>query len=424
MRRVRLLVCAVLVTVSLAAPRAGRAQGGQPLGPEFRVNTYTTGAQNSPAVARDAAGNFVVAWDGEGQDDPAGLFGQRFAPSGVPLGPEFRVNTATTDFQSAPTVAAASAGSFVVAWTTAGGYGGTPADVFGQRYAGDGTPLGSEFRINTYTTGAQDSPAMAADTAGNFIVVWDGEGQAEPISGVFGQRFAASGAPLGPEFRVNTSTTDLQSTPAVAAGSGGSFVVVWTSSGGYGGTPADVFGQRFASDGTPLGTEFRVNTYTTAVQDRAAVAADPAGNFIVVWDGEGQDDPNGVYAQRFASSGAALGPEFRVNTSTTDFQFGASVGVDSAGNFVVAWTDSAGYGGSGPDLFGQRYLADGTPLGGQFLVNTYTTLAQNRAAVAADPAGNFVVTWDSYGQDGSLTGVFGQRFGQIVPVELIGIRVE
>jgi len=416
----------VLFILWLSVPRVARAQGGSPLGSEFRINTYTTGAQSRPAVAADPAGQFVVVWDSAGQDGSSlGVFGQRFASSGAPLGPEFRVNTSTTDLQESPSVAADSAGNFVVAWTSSGGYGGAPADVFGQRHAGDGTPLGPEFRINAFTTNGQNDPRVAAGSAGNFVVVWNSAGQDGSYLGVFGQRFASSGVPLGPEFRVNTYTTDNQYTPSVAADSAGNFVVAWTNSGGYGGL-ADVFGQRFASDGTPLGPEFRINTFTTNVQNRTAIAADAAGNFVVVWNSAGQDGSSlGVFGQRFASSGVPLGPEFRVNTYTTDLQYAPSVAADSAGNFVVAWTSSGGYGGIPGDTFGQRYASDGTPLGPEFPVNTFTTSAQNRPAVAADPAaGNFVVTWDSYGQDGSGTGVFGQRYGRIVPVELMHFKVQ
>ena len=91
--------------------------------------------------------------------------------------------------------------------------------------------------------------------------------------------------------------------------------------------------------GTPLGDEFRVNTYTTGTQYNAEVAADPGGNFVVVWTDFVQDGSGfGVFAQRFGSSGAPLGPEFRVNTYTTSFQWFASVAADSAGNFVVVWS--------------------------------------------------------------------------------------
>jgi hypothetical protein len=77
-RRALLLFAALLF-----APSAGWPQG-PPLGPEFRVNTYTTGNQGRPffsaehlSVASDSSGNFVVVWSSS-QDPAYGIFGQRF----------------------------------------------------------------------------------------------------------------------------------------------------------------------------------------------------------------------------------------------------------------------------------------------------------------------------------------------------------
>jgi hypothetical protein len=54
-----------------------------------QVNTYTTGYQENPSAASDAAGNFVVAWGGLGQDgNGAGSFGRRYDASGDPRGAE------------------------------------------------------------------------------------------------------------------------------------------------------------------------------------------------------------------------------------------------------------------------------------------------------------------------------------------------
>ena len=415
----------LLSILLLSAPVVAWAQGGTPQGPEFRVNTYTTSAQNRPAVAADGGGTFIVVWNSNTQDGAGfGIYGQRYGISGPPLGPEFRVNTNTTDYQQNPSVAADSAGNFVVAWANGGGYGGPAPDIAGQRFASSGAPLGTEFRVNTYTTGAQSAVDVAAGPAGNFGVVWTSDGQDGSSTGIFGQLFNPIGVPAGLEFRVNTYTTGQQYGASVAAGTG-TFVVTWTSGGGYGGPAPDIFGQRFLGDGTIFGPEFRVNTYPTSDQTRSSVASTPAGGFIVVRDSAGQDgDSAGVFGQRFASSGAPVGPEFRVNTYTTGLQYGASVATDAGGAFVVVWTNTGGYGGTPADVFGQRFAADGTPLGPEFLVNTYTTSAQDRAAVAADPLGNFIVTWDSVGQDGSLTGVFGQRYAPIVPVELMHVGVE
>jgi hypothetical protein len=289
-------------------------------------------------------------------------------------------------------------------------------------WAQAGMPLGPEFRVNTYTTNFQYVPAVAADASGNFVVVWSSDLQDGSGPGVFGQRYDSAGAPLGPEFRVNSYTTIAQRYPDVAADMSGNFVVVWDSN-AQDGSSFGVFGQRYASSGAPLGPEFRVNTYTTNGQLRPSVASDSMGNFVVVWENAEDGALSGVFGQRYASSGATLGPEFRVNTYTTNGQYIPAVAADSSGNFVVAWY-SLTQDGSDHGVFGQRYASSGAPLGAEFRVNTHTPNNQWRPAVAADSAGNFVIVWHSGYQDGSSYGVFGQRYGQIVPVELMQFGVE
>jgi hypothetical protein len=404
----------ILCFVALLFVPKGAWTQGKPLGPEFRVNTYTTDLQRSPAVASDSSGNFVVVWQSWTQDGSYdGVFGQRYASTGAPLGPEFRVNTYTTSSQSQPAVASDSSGNFVVIWQSFFDQDGSGEGVFGQRYASTGAPLGPEFRVNAYTTGPQWLPEVASDSSGNFVVVWHSRDQDGSGHGVFGQRYDSSGAPLGPEFRVNTYTTGRQIFPAVASDSSGNFVVVWESwpqdGSGYG-----VFGQVFASSGAPLGPEFRVNTYTPYFQGWPAVASDASGNFVVVWTSHFQDGSRyGVFGQRCCSSTGALGPEFRVNTYTTNLQEIPAVASDSSGNFVVVWMshtqDGWNYG-----VFGQRYASTGAPLGPEFRVNTYTTDIQNAPAVASDASGNFVVVWYSW-HEGSGPGVFGQRYSAIAP---------
>jgi hypothetical protein len=407
----------------MMVPQAAWPQGGTPVGPEFRVNTYTTNDQITPAVAASSLGDFVVVWSTFFQDGSGrAVMAQRYANSGAPLGSEFRVNTYTYLDQAFPGVATDGAGDFVVVWSS-NTQDGSSTGVFGQRYASLGVPAGPEFPVNTYTTGSQSSPSVAASAAGNFIVVWDSVGQDGAGFGVFGQRYAAAGAPLGQEFRVNTYTTAGQRAPVVAADAAGNFVVVWTSyfqDGAFYG----IFGQRYASSGAPVGPEFRVNTYTTNDQLFPAVASDGAGDFVIVWYSNTQDGSStGVFGQRYAFSGVPAGPEFRVNTFTTGFQRFPSVAADASGDFVVSW-EAVNQDGSTFGVFGQRYVAAGAPLGAEFRVNTYTTNLQIAPSVAADSAGDFVVVWTSQQQDGSSYGVFGQRYSPIVPVELMHFRVE
>src|SRR5437773_4065753 len=416
MRRARFLSLVVLMLV----PAAGWPQGN-PVGPEFRVNTYIPGNEFGSSIAADALGNFVVVWQSSNQDGSlTGVFGQRYASSGAPLGPEFRVNTYTTSNQFGPAVASDASGNFVVVWTSQY-QDGSAFGIFGQRYASTGAPAGAEFRVNTFTTGSQFIPAVSAAASGSFVVSWMSPDGSQ--YGISAQRYASSGAPIGPEFRVNTYTTAYQAFPHIGTDPAGDFVVVWGSNGqdgsGYG-----IVGQRYASSGAPIGAEFAVNTYTTGDQSSPEVASDGAGDFVVVWQSASQDGSGqGVFGQRFGASGAPVGAEFRVNTYTALDQSRPTIALDSSGNFVVAW-QSAGQDGSGNGVFGQRYAATGAPLGPEFRVNTYVASDQVDPAVAADNAGDFVVVWSSFGQDGSNYGVFGQRYSQIVPVELMYYAVE
>jgi hypothetical protein len=381
-----------------------------PLGPEFRANTQTLDNQEAVSVAARASGDFVAAWHSFQQDGSSwGIYAQRFGPAGEPLGPEFRVNSHTTNRQLWPSVATSRAtGGFVVVWQGENQDGST-FGIFGQRHDAAGAPQGGEFQVNTFTTGDQSNPAVAVDDAGNFVVVWQSADQDGSAFGIFGRRYDSAGVAQGGEFRANTFTTGEQILPAVAADGAGRFVVAWQSlqdGGGYG-----IFGQRYDSAGAAQGGEFRVNTYTTFSQGQPEAAAFPAGGFVVVWEGSGQDGEGaGVFGQRYDSAGAAQGAEFRANAYTTGSQALPSVAADASGGFVVVWDDT-GRDGAAFGVFGRRFVSQGLPEGDEFQVNTHTTGNQLRASVAARAQGDFVVAWQSFGQDGSGSGIYGRRFG-------------
>ena len=65
-----------------------------PAGGEFLVSTYRAYDQDDPAVAMDAAGNFVVAWtNSDAYGTGYEVFARHFDAAGVPLGPAFVVPT-------------------------------------------------------------------------------------------------------------------------------------------------------------------------------------------------------------------------------------------------------------------------------------------------------------------------------------------
>ena len=58
----------------------------------------------------------------------------------------------------------------------------------------------------------------------------------------------------------------------------------------------------------------------------------------------------------------------------------------------------------------QAFNDAGAAVNVEFLVNTTTALHQYQPAAAAFASGSFVVLWTSQSQDGSLEGVYSQRF--------------
>jgi hypothetical protein len=322
------------------------------------------------------------------------------------LGSEFPVNTYTTSAEVSPAAAASSDGGFVVVWQNftqdGGGLG-----IYGQRFDGVGAKAGAEFPVNSYATGAQVSPAVATDSHGNFVVVWESDGQDGSFFGIYGQRYDAAGVKLGGEFRVNTTTALDQQAPAIAMAPDGRFVVVWC--GGYG-PDSDVWGQRFDSGGGKVGGEFRVNTYTPEAQNAPAVAADGAGNFVVVWMSEvGGIFSREVLGQRFDAAGVKVGSDFRVNTYTSGEQGYPAIATDRAGNFVVAW-QSVGQDGDSTGIFGQRFNNGAEKVGAEVAVNEYTTSAQGEVSIALEPDGGFDAVWRSFHEDGNDYAIAARRF--------------
>lgn len=393
------------------------ASDGATLGSEFQINSYTTSDQSGVTIAADStSGGFVAAWSSFGQDGhQRGVFARRYDGSGAALGADLQINTFTSRSQNEPAVAVESGtGNFVVVWQS---YlqDGDSYGVFARRFDNAGTALGSEFQANSFTAGEQRYPAVSIDpSTASFVIAWSSLDQDGYASGIFGRRFDSAGAATGSEFQVNSFTTSDQNYPSVATDpTSGSFVISWTSA--QDGSDEGIFARRYDSGGAAIGGEFQVNLNTSGAQDIPSVAALGGDSFVFGWtDSSGIDgctgSGTGVFGRRYTSSGSGLGTEFQVNSFTANYQYGASVGVDpSTGRFVIAW--SSGYqDGSGNGVFTQRYDSNGASLGTELQVNTFTADDQENPALRVGAAGDFVVVWNSIDQDGESYGVFARRF--------------
>ena len=389
------------------------------LSAEFQVNTRTADSQNRATAAIDDAGAFVIVWESTAQDGEGdGVFARRFDAAGVALAFEFQINSFTFSDQARANVAREANGDFVVAWSSSF-QDGSDYGVFLRRFNSSGIGIGAELQVNTFTENAQLGPQVAMDADGDFVVVWVGSRDGDSF-GVFGRRFASGGSPLASEFQVNAHTLDTQTSPAIAMNRGGAFVVAWQSY-NQDGAGQGIFGRRFTSGGTGYG-EFKANTHTIDDQSQPAVGMRGDGAFVVTWHSEGgQDgDGTGVFARRFFSAGGAITNDFQVNVQALGEQTYPAVGVRDNGDIVIAWSGTEQDGDSN-GVFARRFTSSGAASGGETQINVYTPGSEGLPDVAVGPAGDFVITWEQEpGQDGGLRGVFARRVRPLLPFDVDG----
>lgn len=270
------------------------------------------------------------------------------------------------------------------------------------------------YAAETPAADAADNPvsAVTAGTRQAPAVAVDADGDFvvtwQENFDIRARRYNSAGVAQGAEFTVGTGEA---SRPAVAMDANGNFVVVFDNFGAN----FDVFARRYNAAGTALGAAFMVNTFTGFDQTQPAIAMSPTGDFTIVWTSANQDaSGRGVYGQRYNAAGTAQGSEFRVNTATNSDQQTPAIAMSGTGDFVVAW-DSVGQDSFGNGIYAQRYTAAGAPQGGEFRVNNTVVSAlagasQRLPAIAMDADGDFVVSWIDGNSGGAIEGVFARRY--------------
>jgi hypothetical protein len=221
--------------------------GGTPQGAVFPVNT-TNAPSYDPAVAYDGAGNFVAVWMTDG--GPEGILGQRFDGAGTPLGGEFTVTSTAGNMNFISAVAMDASGNFLVAWNVF--CCATPTGVLARLYDSTGTPVGPEFEVDNDVGPHGVTPAVGVGDAGGFVVLWAGETPGTGTKAIFARRYDALGLSVGPALQVSSSSGP-RSSPATARAASGDFVVVWQGE-GQDGNLEGVIARRFAHAAPVKGT--------------------------------------------------------------------------------------------------------------------------------------------------------------------------
>ena len=347
-----------------------------------------------------------VTWQSNRQDgDSTGVYAQRYSRDGVSLGEEFRVNTTIARQQGNPDIAMATNGNFVIIWE---GEGNDPAKgagadrdrgIFAQLYDSAGNRLGSEFQVNTTIEALQSDAMVAMDGNGNFVAVWGSRSQNNRNYNIYTQRYNAQGVAQGGESLVATVEASTDAKIDVAMDASGNYVVVWNTEAGSQ-SNHNIFAQRFDSAGNPREGAFLVDSIVNSASQVPMVDMDAAGNFVVAWYGGNAS----IFAQRYANTGSPLSDKLAVTTSGIN----PNVALGEDGDFVVTWSRNSGQLARRFDrtnITQAEFDVDG---------DTFEALPSDPAAIAMDSTDNYILAWTGESTSGNED-VFAQRFANTPP---------
>jgi len=342
-----------------------------PLFGAFRVNQGGIGVEEKPKVAVFKNGGAAIVWQGR-PTKFASIYARFLKSNGTFTSTnDIRVNSTATTDQVTPALTVMTNGNLFVVWSSWNYSTATPLmqDIRAQILTTNGTKIGTNFFVNGTNASAptelynQRSPTVATLANGNIAVAWVSENQGLPGSQylqgtnwihIYARLYNPAGAPLGPEFRINTSLYTMCANPSICGLSDGGFTVVWSQRATVRNPDSwDVYTRSFAPNGAALADSVRLNSYTFGDQFGPTISR-VGDTQLAVWTSLGQDGSwEGVYGQ-FLSGGNPLGAEFQVNTTTLSRQMHPIVTSDGV-KFLVAWTSFVR--DTSFDIYAQRYAS-------------------------------------------------------------------
>jgi hypothetical protein len=373
-----------------------------PLGPDFVVPTTPDGGPSAPDVAVAPDGGFVVAWNG----GPSGILARRYDANSVPLGPDIPVFNQSGHTVYGPRVGVDATGDFVVAWNDSTG---SNQQVFFRSFHGavGGTPQPAD----SHTTDSGADVAMAPD--GRFAVTWQ-QAVSNGSTYVAVSRFDASGNSLSGGGYVTSDTSTMEQQPTIAMAPTGQIVVAWEKVDSSMGTTVTHF-TTFNADGSAgvRNQEAPAIISVPGQSDRSPAAAmNNDGSFTLAWE-DGQI--GGLNVRRFDATGAGIGFEKQGVPGSADptaQPHNPDLAASGDGRFVLAYF--VGEIGLKVGLAYQEFSSTGARVGGG-AVNT-TDVDSGLTTIAVGRSGDkFVFAFTDHAGDTIRARVFETPVPPVTP---------
>ncbi len=363
---------------------------------------------------------------------PCAVTGQDLAPTarssrgplGRLIGDNFRISDTATiggDRSLATAVAYNSRDDeYLVVWSQRD-FAGSTSEILGQRLDTQGALLGDPIVVSQTVVAGDEIGALSPDiayaqSANEYLVVFQSDRLGRDRFEIFGQRLTAGGTEIGKDFRISNAMDRSFQPKVVHNRLEDEYLVVWYANSTLFVVDLDIFGQRIdaaAMTFGEVGDDFRISQMSDPINNRTALNPDLAFNdleneYLVVWQSDGGGLPQlttEIFGQRLSSIGEEVGAnDFRISRMSDAGEdrdgVDASVAYDGLSNsFAVIWSgDGGSLGDDEFEVFGQLLDGVGIPVGGAFQISTTWSMGGIAVAsvVAIAPADSrLVVGWSA-----------------------------
>ena len=377
----------------------------------------TSGVDNTVAqnVTRLANGNYIFTWyGGDTSNDPnypagwfwSGLHTQMFSATGQSIGAPVTIAETTGVDNYAATVSALADGGYLVLWNQQTDYDPVtliPATtrIIAQRYDANGAAV-------AFTTGGGTGPVtlvgsdVSANQAttvlvnGNFVISW--QTQSDSLTHL--RTYDAGGHVIGSVDVASLTDEQQASMETLSDGTYLRYFIASAQAGQPPGAGFDIYVQHYAANGTTIGGSV-VATTSVAGNQLTPHTAVFNGGYILTYSSPDASS-SGILGQVYNNDGSKVGAEFQVNTYTNDRQTGPEIAVLADGNFVIAWRSNL-EDGSGLGVYYQLFSAAGAKIGAETRIATETLGAQTYVRVEALIGGGFTAFWSGPDADGNYS---------------------
>jgi hypothetical protein len=236
---------------------------------------------------------------------------QAVDPLGQPAGTDYILNTRPFTYV-VPTIQPLSDGGWVAVFSgTSIAAPGSPAvqAIRARRFSAAGVPLGPDFDVNSVVPPGRPRPypffgsyvLVAAGPAGRFAVAWSFGSHASGMT-IRLRFFDSAGVPIAPETVVVRDNA-LESLVSMASDDSGRVFLVWLRSANFRPNFAtdDLRALLVGTNGSPVGPQLRVPSKVSSDWDAiyCGSVAWAGDSWLITWLGQYLDEDTAIFVRRF-----------------------------------------------------------------------------------------------------------------------------